>query len=97
MAITKTIIVDVKTKEATKEVDKLNSSLNKTKKANDGITTSALASAKSFTVMGVSINGVSKALKLLKVSLIATGIGAIVVAVGSLAAAFLSTQSGADF
>jgi hypothetical protein len=37
--------------------------------------------------------GFSKALKVLKVALISTGIGAIVVAVGSLIAAFASTQS----
>lgn len=41
---------------------------------------------------GLSIKG----LKLLKITLISTGIGAIVVAVGSLAAAFLSTQRGMD-
>lgn len=38
----------------------------------------------------------SKALKILKIALISTGIGAIVVAVGSLIAAFASTQRGVD-
>ena len=41
-------------------------------------------------------NGGSKALKLFKIALISTGIGAIVVALGSLIAAFASTQKGAD-
>lgn len=40
--------------------------------------------------------GFSKALKILKIALISTGIGAIVVAVGSLIAAFASTQRGVD-
>ena len=40
--------------------------------------------------------GFSKALKILKIALISTGIGAIVVAVGSLIAAFASTQRGID-
>lgn len=41
-------------------------------------------------------NASSKALKFLKIALISTGIGAIVVALGSLIAAFQSTQQGAD-
>jgi len=40
--------------------------------------------------------GFSKALKILKLALISTGVGAIVVAVGALAGAFLSTQRGSD-
>ena len=40
--------------------------------------------------------GFTKSLKVLKVALISTGIGAIVVALGSLIAAFASTQRGAD-
>jgi len=40
--------------------------------------------------------GVSGAMKILKYALIATGIGAIVVVLGALAAAFFSTQEGAD-
>lgn len=39
----------------------------------------------------------SKALKLFRIALISTGIGAIVVALGSLVAAFASTQKGIDF
>lgn len=46
--------------------------------------------------MTVATTGSSKALKILKIALISTGIGAIVVALGSLIAAFASTQRGAD-
>lgn len=44
----------------------------------------------------VATNGSVKTLKLLRIALISTGIGAIVVALGSLIAAFASTQRGAD-
>ena len=46
--------------------------------------------------VSVATGGASKGLKLFKIALISTGIGAIVVAVGSLVAAFLSTQQGID-
>lgn len=46
------------------------------------------------TVKGLS--GASKGLKLFRIALISTGIGAIVVVLGSLIAAFASTQSGMD-
>lgn len=44
----------------------------------------------------VATTGSSNALKIFKVALISTGIGAIVVALGSLIAAFASTQRGSD-
>ena len=44
----------------------------------------------------VATTGTSKAMKILKIALISTGIGAIVVAIGALAAAFFSTQRGVD-
>ena len=44
----------------------------------------------------VATSGGSNALKIFKIALISTGIGAIVVAVGSLIGAFLSTQRGID-
>lgn len=44
----------------------------------------------------VATTGSSNALKIFKVALISTGVGAIVVALGSLIAAFASTQRGSD-
>ena len=44
----------------------------------------------------VATNGTTSSLKLFRIALISTGIGAIVVALGSLIAAFASTQRGAD-
>jgi chromosome segregation ATPase len=54
------------------------------------------AQATATTAATRASGGFSKALKVLKIALISTGIGAIVVAVGSLVAAFLSTQRGVD-
>jgi DNA repair exonuclease SbcCD ATPase subunit len=44
----------------------------------------------------VASGGLSGAMKVLRIALISTGIGAIVVALGALVGAFLSTQRGAD-
>ena len=56
-------------------------------------TQSATASTQA---QAVATNVSSKSLKLFRIALIRTGIGAIVVALGSLIAAFASTQRGAD-
>lgn len=56
-------------------------------------TQSASASMKA---QAVATNGSVNALKLFKIALISTGIGAIVVALGALIGAFASTQRGAD-
>src|SRR5690625_3347532 len=45
---------------------------------------------------GTSVTALSRVLQVLRVALVATGIGAIAVAVGTLASAFLSTQTGID-
>ena len=46
--------------------------------------------------VGAATKGTTKGLKLFRIALIATGIGAIVVLLGALVAAFASTQRGAD-
>ena len=63
--------------------------LGQIKTALTGFTTAMKAQA-------TATNGSVKTLKLLRIALISTGIGAIVVALGSLIAAFASTQRGAD-
>src|SRR5690625_7959487 len=45
---------------------------------------------------GTSVTTLTRGLQILRVALVATGIGAIAVAVGTLASAFLSTQTGID-
>ena len=54
------------------------------------------ATAKSTKAMTVATNGSSKSLKLFRLALAATGIGLIVIALGALVSAFLSTQKGMD-
>lgn len=54
----------------------------------------ALATAQN--VVAAATGGVNKGLKLFRLALIATGIGAVVVLIGSLVSAFLSTQRGMD-
>lgn len=58
------------------------------------VETEALAVAQ--TTAATSSGIFSKALRILKIALISTGIGAIIVALGALGAAFFSTQRGAD-
>ena len=61
-----------------------------------GMTTGLVAQATATKGATASSGGLSKAMKVLRIALISTGIGAIVVAVGMLIAAFASTQRGAD-
>jgi hypothetical protein len=63
-----------------------------TRKSKDATEAQAVATKGAAAASG----GFSKALKILKVALISTGVGAIVVALGSLIAAFASTQRGVD-
>ena len=59
------------------------------KTAQEGVATATQASA-------AASSGLVRMLKLVRLALIRTGIGAIVVALGTLVAAFLSTQAGVD-
>lgn len=52
--------------------------------------------ATSTATAGTSVTTLTRGLQILRVALVATGIGAIAVAVGTLASAFLSTQTGID-
>ncbi len=52
--------------------------------------------SRGFTTAASGSNALSAALKVLKVALISTGIGALIVALGSLVAYFTKTQRGAD-
>ncbi len=87
-------------KSASKEVSKFNKELKETNKE-------ATDSIGNFKVMGVSLNGVKSAFGkiiplakamfgTIKAGMISTGIGAFVVAFGSLATYFTSTKRGAD-
>ena len=88
------------TKDATKKLEKVKKDTKETGNA-------ALDAAKDFSVFGVSINSITKGFgkvipiaksmfTTIKAGLMSTGIGAIVVAVGSLITYFTQTQRGAD-
>jgi hypothetical protein len=64
--------------------------------ASEAATAATVAQSAATSTATAASGGFSKALRVLKVALISTGIGAIVVALGSLAAAFFSTQEGSD-
>ncbi|GAA5037594.1 hypothetical protein GCM10011506_34130 [Marivirga lumbricoides] len=74
---------------ATEQLDRMIPGLGQVTK---GIATKAKATLASTT----ATSGATKGLKLFRVALISTGIGAIVVLLGSLVSAFLSTQQGID-
>lgn len=101
------IVINVKTDKAVENVDNLTDAVEDTAKAADkaegsfdglvtGIDrmTGGLVSGFRSAVTGIR-NGV-KAMKSLKVAIAATGIGALVIAVGSLVSFFTKTQRGAD-
>ena len=88
---------------ATKETELNTASTISNKTATDSATRSTIgfkvaseASAGAQKAMATGSSVASKALKVLRVALISTGIGAIVVALGSLVAYFASTQEGSD-
>jgi len=89
------------------KTEKADKSLEKVKKTTKDVGNAAKDAAQEFTFMGVSINGVknsiNKAIPIIKgmftsfkAGLISTGIGAFVVAVGSLISYFTSTKKGAE-
>ena len=107
MATEKTIKLKVENGEAILAVDELNKALKETNKQTDNLNDTLDAGTEAldkFTKGGVSamkglISGAKTAIgamTTLKGALISTGIGALVVAVGTLAAYFTQTSRGAD-
>jgi hypothetical protein len=107
MGVKKVIEIDVRTEEGVKNVKTLNKNIEgtekqteATKKATDGLLgsldrmTGGAITAFRGIVSGAK-NGVM-AMRSLKVAIISTGIGALVVLVGTLVAYFANTQRGAD-
>ena len=100
MAVEKKINVKVDTKEGQKNVDDLNKKVNETDAAVGGLT-SAVDKLTGGMVSGFK-NGVAgiknavKGFKSLKVAIAATGLGALVLVLGSVVTFFTKTQRGAD-
>ena len=105
MATEKTIVVNAKTDKAVKEVEKLNKATETTQKelkktegdvsglsgSLDKMTGGAVSG---FSGMLGSIKGVTAGFKTMRGAIIATGLGALVVIVGSLIAAFQGSEEG---
>ena len=93
--------VDIKTKSAEKSVDNLNDSLKETKKSQSDLAGSTgildKATGGLTSKLGASLGtlkSVTMGFKTLRGAIISTGIGALVVAIGSLIAAFQSSEEG---
>ncbi|KKM19878.1 hypothetical protein LCGC14_1651160 [marine sediment metagenome] len=105
---TEEILID--TSKAVDEIDSLTSAVERSTGASEEHSDTMLDSAKNISFMGISVNSVSKgiggftkmmkasvvSLKIFKVALAATGIGLIVVALGSLVTFLTKTQKGMD-
>ncbi|KKL87239.1 hypothetical protein LCGC14_1936710, partial [marine sediment metagenome] len=101
----------ISTDKAVKEIDSLTSAVDRSTGASEEHGETLLDTAKDMKIMGISVNSVSKGLKgtigmlknsvkglkIFKVALAATGIGLIVVALGSLVAVMTRTQKGMNF
>jgi len=101
MAVEKQFIIKVDTKGAVKSVDNLNKEIESTTESTEqfeGVIgqldkmTGGLASG--FTGLGKGLKKVTGSFKTMRGAIIATGLGALVLAVGALASAFTSSEEG---
>jgi len=93
-----TIVIDVQTDKAVKNIDKLNDSVKETGKETkntsadiDRVTGGAATKFKGLTT---TVGGVIKSFKSLRVAIIASGVGALVLAVVALGQAFTRSEEG---
>jgi len=101
MAVEKTFVIKVDTKGAVKSVDNLNKEIESTTESTEqfeGVIgqldkmTGGLASG--FTGLSKGLKKVTGSFKTMRGAIIATGLGALVLAVGALASAFTSSEEG---
>lgn len=90
--------INVQTKGATKEVDDLNKSIKKTgdssKETQNSLNTLTGGAVNRFSALKTNVLGVVKSFKSLRVAIIASGIGALVLAVVALGQAFTRSEAG---
>ena len=90
--------INVQTKGATKEVDDLNKSIKKTgdssKETQNSLNTLTGGAVGRFSALKTNVLGVVKSFKSLRVAIIASGIGALVLAVVALGQAFTRSEAG---
>jgi len=93
MAVVKQVEIIAKTGEAVKDVKKLNKEVDDTGKKGKAAGTGLKGAFKGFSD---AVTGAIPMLGKLKTAMISTGVGALVVALASVAAYFTSTEEGAD-
>ena len=90
--------INVQTKGASKEVDDLNKSIKKTgdssKETQNSLNTLSGGAVSRFSALKTNVLGVVKSFKSLRVAIIASGIGALVLAVVALGQAFTRSEAG---
>ena len=90
--------VNVETKGAVKEVDELNDSIKETgkdaKSTQDSLNTVTGGAVGRFNALKTNVLGVVKSFKNLRVAIIASGVGALVLAVVALSQAFTRSEAG---
>ncbi len=105
MAQTKTLIINVKTSEAQKDVQNLNSEIKKTNKEVDNTSKSASVlknnldsitggAVTKFSNFRKSVGSLTTGFKSLRVAIIGTGIGALLIAITSIIQAFKRSEEG---
>lgn len=96
--IKETVVINVDTKEAVDNVDDLNKSIKKTGKVSEEtkstLDTITGGAASKFTKLIGTIGGVVKSFKTLRVAIIASGVGALALAVLAVGKAFTSSEEG---
>ena len=96
--IKETVVINVDTKEAVDNVDDLNKSIKKTgetsQETKNTLDTITGGAASKFTKLIGTVGGVIKSFKTLRVAIIASGIGALALAVLAVGKAFTSSEEG---
>jgi hypothetical protein len=98
MAIEKTVVLNVETGDAQKDVKNLNKELDNTAGSLDGVTSAADGftggAITKFKGLTGTLKGVTGGFKTMRMAIISTGIGALVIGVVALVAAFKSSEKG---
>lgn len=98
MTITKTIKIDVEADQATKDLEKFNDTVEETDESTEGLTNQLDAmtggAVAGFGKIMTSLKGVVRGFKSVKVAIAATGLGLLVIAIGSVVTAFKASEEG---
>jgi len=98
MTVVKTVQINVEADQANKELETFNENIKETDKSTEGLTNQLDAmtggALSGFKKLTGGIRTAIKGFKSLKVAIAATGLGLLVIAIGSIAAAFKNSEEG---